>query len=96
MYLSNLDAKLTDVRRLLACHLPDDYGPSQRLGRTWRAAGKDGVLYRSLWHDSGLCAGLFRPPVRGACTQSSHYAFHFDGAGIVAIDELSTAWTLRP
>ena len=96
LYLSNLDAKLTDVRRLPECHLPDDYGPGQRLGRAWRASGKDGVLYRSVRHEGGLCAAVFRPPVLGACTQSSHYAFHFDGAGIVAIDELSTAWALRP
>ena len=96
LYLSNLDAKLTDVRRLPECHIPDDYGPGQRLGRAWRAAGKDGVLYRSVRHEGGLCAAVFRPPVLGACTQSAHYAFHFDGAGIVAIDELSTAWALRP
>jgi hypothetical protein len=96
LYLSNLDAKLADVRKLPECHIPDDYGPGQRLGRVWRAAGRDGVLYRSVRNEDGLCAAVFRPPVLGACTQSSHYAFHFDGAGIVAIDELSTAWTLRP
>ena len=96
LYLSNLDAKLTDVRKLPECHIPDDYGPGQRLGRVWRASGKDGVLYRSVRHEGGVCAAVFRPPVFGACTQSSHYAFHFDGAGIVAIDELSTAWALRP
>ena len=96
LYLSNLDAKLTDVRKLPECHIPDDYGPGQRLGRVWRASGKDGVLYRSARHDGGLCAAVFRPPVFGACTQSAHYAFHFDGYSIVAIDELSTAWTLRP
>jgi len=96
LYLSNLDAKLTDVRKLPECHIPDDYGPGQRLGRVWRASGKDGVLYRSARHDGGLCAAVFRLPVFGACTQSAHYAFHFDGYSIVAIDELSTAWTLRP
>jgi len=96
LYLSNLDAKLTDVRKLPECHIADDYGPGQRLGRVWRASGKDGVLYRSARHDGGLCAAVFRLPVFGACTQSAHYAFHFDGYSIVAIDELSTAWTLRP
>jgi len=96
LYLSNLDAKLTDVRKLPECHLPDDCGPGQRLGRVWRASGKDGVLYRSVRHVGGLCAAVFRPPVLGACTQSSHYAFHFDGSSIMAIDELSTAWTSRP
>ena len=93
LYSSNLDAKLTDVRKFPEFHIPDNYGPGQRLGRGWRAAGKDGVLYRSVRHEGGLCAAVFRPPVLGACKQSSHYAFHFDGVGIVAIDELSAAWT---
>ena len=93
LYLSDLDAKLTDVRKLPEYHLPDDYGPGQRLGRVLREGGKDGVLYRSVRHEGGLCAAVFRPPVLSACRQSSHYAFHFDGSNIVAIDELSTVWT---
>jgi RES domain len=96
LYLSNLDAKLIDVRKRPECHIPDDYAPGQRLGRVWREAGKDGVLYRSVRHEGGLCAAVFRPPALGACIQSTHYAFHFDGTRIVAIDGLSTAWTARP
>jgi hypothetical protein len=95
LYFSDLDAKLIDMRKLPACHIPDDYHPGQRLGRVWREGGKDGVLYRSVRHEGGLCAAVFRPRVLGACTQSTHYAFHFDGASIVAIDELSTAWMSR-
>ncbi len=93
LYLSNLAAKLVDVRKLAECHLHDDYRPGQRLGRDLRATGKDGVLYRSVRHEGGLCAGVFRPPVLGTCRQSSHYAFHFDGTSIVAIDELTSVWT---
>jgi len=93
LYLSDLDAKLVDVRKRPECHHPDDYGPGQRLGRELREGGKDGVLYRSVRHDGGLCAAVFRPPVLSACRQSTHYAFHFDGTRIVAIDELSTVWT---
>ena len=96
LYLSNLDAKLVDVRKLPECHIPDDYGPGQSLGRVLRQSGRDGVLYRSARHEGGLCAAVFRPPVLGACRQSSHYAFHFDGTSIVAIDELSTVWTSDP
>lgn len=95
LYLSNLDAKLVDVRKRAKYHLPDDYAPGQRLGRTLREAGKDGVLYRSVRRAGGLCAAVFRPRVLGACRQSSHYAFHFDGSSIVAIDELSTVWMSR-
>jgi hypothetical protein len=96
LYLSNLDAKLVDVRKLPEYHRPDDYAPGQRLGRILREGGKDGILYRSVRHDGGLCAAVFRPPVLSACRQSTHYAFHFDGTRIVAIDELSTVWTARP
>jgi hypothetical protein len=93
LYLTNLDGKLVDVRKLPEYHLPDDYGPGQRLGRVLREGGKDGVLYRSVRHEGRLCAAVFRPVVLSACHQSSHYAFHFDGLNIVAIDELSTVWT---
>jgi hypothetical protein len=76
--------------------MPDDCGPGQRLGWVWREGGKDGVLHRSVRHEGGLCAAVFRPPVLGACNQPSRCAFQFDGSSIVAIDELSTAWKLRP
>jgi hypothetical protein len=96
LYLADLDANLADVRNRPECHLPDDYGPSRQLGRAARDGGKDGVLYRSVRHEGGLCAAVFRPRVLDACRQSSHYAFHYDGTSIVAIDELSTVWTSRP
>ena len=95
LYLSNLDARLVDVRKRPECHLQDDYRPGRRLGQALREAGKDGVLYRSVRHAGGLCAAVFRPPVLGACRQSSHFAFHFDGSSIVAIDELSSVWMSR-
>ncbi|MGC1817620.1 MAG: RES family NAD+ phosphorylase [Casimicrobiaceae bacterium] len=96
LYLSDLDAKLVDVRKHREFHRPDDYAPGQQLGRALREAGADGVLYRSVRHEGGLCAAVLRPPALGACRQSAHYAFHFDGTRIVAIDELSRAWTARP
>jgi len=95
LYLSDLDATLVDARRMPGVHDPGDYGPGQQLGRALRDRGRDGVLYRSVRHDGGLCAAVFRPRVLRACRQSTHYAFHFDGTSIVAIDELSTVWTAR-
>src|SRR6185369_10772662 len=94
LYLSNLDAKLVDVRKLPEYHIPDDYGPGQQLGQALRATGKDGVLYRSVRHEGGLCAAVFRPVVLSECRQAAHYAFHFDGTSVVAIDELSNVWTV--
>jgi hypothetical protein len=92
LYLSDLDARLVDVRKLAAYHDSVDYQPGQRLGRTLRDGGKDGVLYRSVRHEGGLCAAVFRPRLLRPCRQSTHYAFHFDGNSVVAIDELSTVW----
>ena len=93
LYLTDLDARLIDARKLAELHHPDDYRPPQRFGREMHAAGRDGVLYRSVRHEGGLCAAVFRPKVLGPCRQGAHYAFHYDGQNIVAIDELSTVWT---
>ena len=60
-----LDAKLHDLRGLRRSapqlYDPDDYGAGQALGRQLREAGSWGVLYHSVRHRGGLCAGLFRP-----------------------------------
>ena len=93
LYLADLDARLVDVRRLVEYHRPDDYGPSRKVGGALRAEGRDGVLYRSVRYEGGLCAAVFRPRLLRNCRQSKHYAFHFDGRNVTAIDELETVWT---
>ncbi|MDQ6618965.1 MAG: RES family NAD+ phosphorylase [Pseudomonadota bacterium] len=93
LYLADLDARLVDLRRHPEYHDLGDYGESQSIGRELRASGKDGILYGSVRDPGGLCAAVFRPVVLQRCRQSKHYAFHYDGTRIVAIDELSTVWT---
>jgi hypothetical protein len=95
LYLADLDARLVDVRKFPDCHRAADYGPSQKLGGALHAEARDGVLYRSVRHDGGLCAAVFRPRVLHRCRQSKHYAFHFDGSSVTAIDELENVWTAR-
>jgi hypothetical protein len=92
LYLADLDARLIDVRKLAECHRPDDYAPSQNVGVAQRREGRDGILYRSVRHSDGTCAAVFRPRLLSRCRQSRHYAFHFDGRDVVAIDELKTVW----
>lgn len=92
LYLADVDARLTDVRKVPECHRPDDYAPSQKLGIELRTSGRDGVLYRSVRHAGGTCAAVFRPRMISHCRQSKHYALHFDGKDIVAIDELKAVW----
>ena len=92
LYLSKLDARLADVRKIAEYHDPADYAPGQRLGRQLRNSGSDGVLYRSVRDPGGLCAAVFRPKALGPCQQSTHFAFRYDGNRIVAIDAISPVW----
>ena len=94
LYLADIDARLMDVRKMAACHRPDDYMPSQKVGIALRAEGRDGVLYRSVRLAGGTCAAVFRPRLISHCRQSKHYALHFDGRDIVAIDELKAVWQI--
>lgn len=95
LYLADLDAGLVDVRKLSECHHADDYGPGQKLGRTLRTERRDGLLYRSVRLERGLCAAVFRPRLLRNCRQSKHYAFHYDGNNVTAIDELETVWVAQ-
>jgi RES domain len=92
LYLADIDAQLADARKAAECQRPDDYAPSQKVGVALRVAGRDGVLYRSVRYAGGTCAALFRPRLISRCRQSKHYALHFDGRDIVAIDELKAVW----
>lgn len=83
---ATLDAKLHDLRRLrgaaMAVYDPADYGAGQALGRQLREAGSWGVLYHSVRHRGGLCAGLFRPRALQAAREAAHIALHWDGSRI--------------
>jgi len=92
LYVADVNARLVDVRKVAECRRPDDYAPSQKLGVALRTQARDGILYRSVRHASGLCAAVFRPRLLSHCRQSKHYAFHFDGQDISAIDELTAVW----
>jgi hypothetical protein len=81
-----LDAPLHDLRSLRrstpAVYDPADYGAGQTLGRRLRAAGSWGVLYHSVRHRGGLCAGLFRPRALKPVREAAHIALHWDGSRI--------------
>ena len=47
-----------------------------------RAAGSWGVVYHSVRHAGGLCAGLFRPRALKAVREAAHIALHWDGQRI--------------
>lgn len=44
-----------------------------------RAAGVNGLLYRSVRSEGGECIALFRPPATSSVKQTKHYVCIFDG-----------------
>jgi hypothetical protein len=79
----DIDAQLHDVRTdngdyagILAL---DDYSASQALGRELRPSGSDGIVYPSVRHDGGECAGLFSPDLAANARQGRHLDYHWDG-----------------
>ncbi|HNT39436.1 MAG TPA: RES family NAD+ phosphorylase [Rubrivivax sp.] len=83
LYHVAIDARLHDLRPRTAdfeaCHDPDSYVASRALARQLRAAGSDGVVYRSVRHPGGQCAGLFNPLGAHACLHAAYLLYAWDG-----------------
>lgn len=81
-----LEARLHDLRGLRRSapqlYDPVDYSAGRALGHRLREAGSWGVLYHSVRHPGGLCAGVFRPRALKPAKESLHIALHWDGARI--------------
>jgi hypothetical protein len=86
-----LHLALHDVREREDCHRPDDYAPSQALGRQLRGEGSNGVLYRSVRCSGGECAGIFWPDLMTAPIQGDHFDFHWDGARVDRVRNCRTS-----
>lgn len=80
--LLDISGMLDDVRGNAAVHAPDDYTASQALGGKARAAGSNGVMYRSVRHQGGQCAGLFYPDLASSAVQGRHLDYHWNGAQV--------------
>lgn len=61
---------------------PDDYGPSQSLGRKLREIESWGLRWPSVRHAGGECVGLFRPRALRHAKAAAHLALHWDGSRI--------------
>ncbi len=85
--LADLDANLWDVRgpEFSSLHDPDPatYGAGQAISRKAKAAGSDGILYRSTRRASGECAAVLRPKTLSNARQSKHLMYPWDGKTIV-------------
>jgi hypothetical protein len=88
-YRTAIDSSFHDIRGGHAeLHAPDDYAPAQAFGRRLRDAGSNGIVYDSVRHRGGQCVAAFWPDRVGPCTQSRHYAYHWDGTAIRSVVEL--------
>lgn len=66
---------------------PDSYGASQVIGRDLRASGSDGLIYPSIRHKGGECAGIFWPDVARNPKQGRHLDYHWDGDNVDFVRE---------
>jgi hypothetical protein len=80
--LRGMKSILADVYRL------DDYTASQLLGGALRAGGSNGVVYDSVRHEGGVCAGVFRPRRLSLCRETKHLRYIWDGTRISDVLEI--------
>jgi hypothetical protein len=78
-----------------ACLDPSDWAPGQALGRQVRAAGADGILYRSVRYPQGEAAALFWPDcLTLPIIQNQQFRYRWDGSRMTHyLDHGATSWT---
>lgn len=83
LYLANFDSSFHDIRadtpENAPYHSPASYAASQALSRELRAAGSNGLLYRSVRHPGGECIACFRPPLVSDVRSSTHFEYRWEG-----------------
>jgi hypothetical protein len=90
-------ADLHDMRSV--AHHPaldrQNYTAAQALAKMLRAAGFDGVVYPSIRHAGGECAGLFYPDCAGDPIQGRHLDYHWDGARVDLVRDTGSGAVFR-
>jgi len=91
VYAIDLDAKLHDIRAMRdtrpELYDPESYAASQAFASILRQGGSDGIVYRSVRHEGGECAAVFRPRLLSNCRQERHLCYVWDGHGIRTVYE---------
>ena len=81
--LLDIEAPLHDLRigdpALAPLFDAASYDASQQVGASLRAAGSEGVIYRSVRHADGQCVGLFHPDLARNPRQGRHLDYHWNG-----------------
>lgn len=78
-YVGEFTEPLVDLRDHAEYHT-DAYDRSQTYANVLKKEGQKGVLYNSVRHDGGLCAGLFAPSASSPVRQSAHYVIQWNGS----------------
>ena len=74
---------------------PDSYQASQRLAMTLKAIESDGVVYPSIRHAGGECAGLFYPDCASDAVQGRHLDYHWDGERVDLVRDAGAGSVFR-
>ena len=73
----------------------DSYAASQALAKTLQSAGSDGVVYPSIRHGGGACAGLFYPDCASDPVQGRHLDYHWDGVRVDLVRDAGSGAVYR-
>jgi len=68
---------------------PEDHPLAQAFGKTVRAQGGWGIIYRSVRHAGGQCLAALRPPAVSLPTQGAHLVYVWNGERITHVYEKS-------
>ncbi len=92
-YLSDVSASFHDIRgkrdRMPDIYDPDSYVASQKLARSLKLAGSNGVAFDSVRHAGGECLAVYRPRLIQNCRQGTHLRYVWDG------ERISQVYALR-
>ena len=91
-YLCDVAASFHDIRgkrdRMPDIYDPDSYVASQKLARSLKLAGSNGVVFDSVRHSGGQCLAVYRPRLVQNCRQGTHLRYVWDGERITQVYEL--------
>ena len=91
-YLVDVAARFHDIRtmggRLADIYDPHSYAASQKLGRSLRLAGSNGLVYDSVRNPGGQCLAVYKPRLIQNLRQGVHLRYAWDGERIAHVYEL--------
>jgi hypothetical protein len=91
-YLADVASNFHDIRgkrdRMPEIYDPDSYVASQKLARTLKLAGSNGIAFDSVRHAGGQCLAIYRPRLIQNLRQGTHLRYVWDGTSISRVYEL--------